>query len=316
MDRADHRIEILIEPGFVPVELASAVDVLRVANRLSFRRVFDWRLVSTSAAGPLEGMGGLSAQTTAPDDETALADALIVGGGASVKAAFATIVKRILRYKQAGRPAILLSDAASEWILRHRDGGSMAAHWESHAWISELHPDLRPSAQLYNHDAMITTAAGMLGTADVVLRLVAGKASAALATEISRVLVMERIRDADTPQRATEGAMEWPLAPKLAQVIGLMEKHVETPLTMVQIAARAGVSVRQIERYFGRHVGLSPMAYYRRLRVRHGHALLKQTSLSVMEIAMICGFASQSNFTARYRDEFGITPTGFRRGLP
>ena len=314
MSGRTHRIEILIEPDFVPVELASTTDVLRVANRLSFKQLFDWHFVSTSATGQIEGMGGLSAQAKVPDDEAPLDDALIVCGGASVKAEFASIVRRILRYKRAARPMILLSDAAAEWILRHRDGGSMATHWESLAWMNELHPDLQPSAQLYNHDA-ITTAAGMLGTADVMLRLVASVESAALATEVSHVLVMERIRDAETPQRATDAAIEWPFVPKLAHVMRLMEQHIEKPLTMAQMARQAGISARQIERYFGRYVGLSPMAYYRRMRVRRGHALLKQTSLSVMEIALICGFASQSNFTTRYRDEFGITPSGFRRSL-
>ena len=74
-----------------------------------------------------------------------------------------------------------------------------------------------------------------------------------------------------------------------------------------------GVSRRQIERLFKRYVGEVPTKYYLDMRLRRARSLLLQTSMSIMEVAVACGFQSPPHFSKCYRDLFGHTPSAERR---
>ena len=83
-------------------------------------------------------------------------------------------------------------------------------------------------------------------------------------------------------------------------------------LTMEQFAARIGVSSRQMERLFRKHTGLSPNKYYMQLRLAKSRALLLQTDMSVIDVALASGFGSAAHFARCYRSHFGETPRRLR----
>ena len=103
--------------------------------------------------------------------------------------------------------------------------------------------------------------------------------------------------------------------PKLIQVIKLMEQHLEEPLDRAALAQRVRLSTRQLERLFGKYLGRSPARYYLELRLNRARLLLLQTNMSVIDVALACGFVSASHFSKCYRDFFGKTPRK-ERGLP
>lgn len=94
-----------------------------------------------------------------------------------------------------------------------------------------------------------------------------------------------------------------------------MENAVEVPLSTTELASIAGFSVRQLERKFRALLKQSPVAYYRSIRLRRAKRLIVQTSLSVTAIALACGFGSQSNFSKKYAQEFGVSPSKHRLQL-
>jgi transcriptional regulator GlxA family with amidase domain len=96
--------------------------------------------------------------------------------------------------------------------------------------------------------------------------------------------------------------------PKLIQVIQLMEANLEEPLSRSQLADAAGLSSRQMERLFSKYLHRSPARYYVELRLNRARLLLLQTNMSVIDIALACGFVSASHFSKCYRDFFGKTP--------
>ena len=65
--------------------------------------------------------------------------------------------------------------------------------------------------------------------------------------------------------------------------------------------------------HFRRQVGMSPMQYVTLSRLNHARTLLRSTDLSVMEIAMQCGYTDMSNFIRRFRRQYGMTPLQFRK---
>ena len=84
-------------------------------------------------------------------------------------------------------------------------------------------------------------------------------------------------------------------------------------MSLDELAASVGVSRRQIERLFKRHLDRVPTRYYLELRLRRARELLLQTSMSIMDITIACGFQSPPHFSKCYRSLFGYPPSAERQ---
>ncbi len=96
--------------------------------------------------------------------------------------------------------------------------------------------------------------------------------------------------------------------PKLSKVIQMMEKNIEEPISPSTLASDVGMSTRQLERLFRRYLNRSPKRYYMELRLQKARNLLMQTDMSVINVALSCGFASPSHFSKCYRAQYETTP--------
>ncbi|MGC4851238.1 helix-turn-helix transcriptional regulator [Micromonospora sp. DT15] len=97
----------------------------------------------------------------------------------------------------------------------------------------------------------------------------------------------------------------------LRRAITFLEEHADRDISAADIAGAAGVSLRAVQLAFRRHLGTTPMAYLRRVRlVRAHHDLVRADPRqeTVSAIASRWGFASHSRFTARYHASFGVPP--------
>jgi AraC-like DNA-binding protein len=92
-----------------------------------------------------------------------------------------------------------------------------------------------------------------------------------------------------------------------------MHANIDEPLSVDEVATAAGISRRQLERLFKRHVGQVPTRYYQQMRLRRARQLLLQSGMSIMAIAQACGFRSPPHFSKAYRAHFGHTPSAERR---
>ena len=101
--------------------------------------------------------------------------------------------------------------------------------------------------------------------------------------------------------------------PRVLSVLRAMYDNVETPLTLSELAASAGISRRQIERQFRQLLDEAPAQTYRNIRLDRARTLLMETNLSVIEIAMATGFNSNAVFSRHYKERYGETPRGHRR---
>jgi transcriptional regulator GlxA family with amidase domain len=103
--------------------------------------------------------------------------------------------------------------------------------------------------------------------------------------------------------------------PTLLAVLARMEATLEEPLAREALAGEGGVSVRQLERLFRAHLGSTIAAHYLALRLDRARALLRQTTLPVLQVAMASGFASAAHFSRAYRARFGQPPRAERGGM-
>lgn len=195
------------------------------------------------------------------------------------------------------------------------DGYRCTIHWENLAAFSENFPDIEVSAQLFEVDRNRFTCAGGTASADMMLHLVAQQHGQGLANEVAEQIMHERIRSHDERQQMSVANRIGARHSKLAGIISTMQQNLEEPLTRTALAKEADLSTRQLERLFRRYLNRSPARYYLELRLQRARQLLLQTNMSVMNVALACGFVSASHFTKCYRAYFGRTPYR-ERGLP
>ena len=102
---------------------------------------------------------------------------------------------------------------------------------------------------------------------------------------------------------------------RIRKAVRLLQDRLGETLELDAVAREAGLSTRQLERLFRKYLSRSPARYYLELRLNRARLLLLQTNLSVIDVALACGFVSASHFSKCYRDFFGRTPRK-ERGLP
>ena len=100
--------------------------------------------------------------------------------------------------------------------------------------------------------------------------------------------------------------------PELAPALAALQDESKTLLTNVALARIVGKSVSAFERQFKQHLQTSPMQFYRTLRLARAAASLIQTSNSIAEIALSCGFSDQSHLTRQFKQMYGSTPSDWR----
>ena len=105
---------------------------------------------------------------------------------------------------------------------------------------------------------------------------------------------------ADTAPRAVRRAREF------------LDAHVDTRISLQDLAGVTGLPPSRLLRAFARAVGLSPHAYQRQVRLRHATALIRGGT-SISEAAAAAGFADQAHFTRLFRRAMGIPPGAYQR---
>lgn len=92
----------------------------------------------------------------------------------------------------------------------------------------------------------------------------------------------------------------------------IMHEHIESRLTIQDIAVRVGVGYSTFRKNFKKYTGMSPAAYFQDLRIRRAEDLLRTTDMPVKEIAYRLDFGSADYFSALFRSRTGRTPREFR----
>ena len=99
----------------------------------------------------------------------------------------------------------------------------------------------------------------------------------------------------------------------LLNVLEHIEAAPEEAQSRQSLAETAGVSVRQLERLFQSHLGCTIGQHMSSLRLERARLLLRQTSLSVLEVAVASGFTSAAHFSRAYRSRYGYPPRTERK---
>lgn len=105
------------------------------------------------------------------------------------------------------------------------------------------------------------------------------------------------------------------LAPAVrGRVADYVEANLDQPLTLDDLAAEAGLSAYHFAKMFKISFGQPPHRYVTDHRISKAKELLADASIRLADVALACGFSSQSHFTNSFRRYAGVTPRRFRQG--
>ncbi len=302
------KMDVILEDDFVITEFACVVDLARVANRVLGFKKFSWNFYSQKA-------GEKTSSSCAKIDTSQIpgtpdCDYAIFLGNSDPSYASLDVSKYLPRYRFRGAKIILLSEAASRYISANHDlADGSTTHWENRLLLEEQQGIFGIGKELSTTKSNTVTSAGMSATADTMLMLIREHISGAKFKILTRIFLNETIRQPQTLQSEV-GANGCRKNAKLDQIIKVMQENIEHPLPITALCKTVDRSHRHIERLFRAHLGSSPSAYYRELRLNRAHYLLLNSELSVEEIAIACGF--KSGLSANYKLIFGKTSAKHR----
>jgi transcriptional regulator GlxA family with amidase domain len=303
------RIAFILVPSFSMIAFASAVEALRLANRVGERALYSWHMFSRSG-GPETASNGIVLHCEGGLEQAgSFATLVLCSGIDGHKFQDRTLTAWLRRMDRQGADIGALC-TASHILARAGllDGYRCTIHWENLAGFAESFPEIDATSELFEIDRNRFTCSGGTAALDLMLNMIALQHGQALAAGVSEQIIHERIRDRHDHQRMALTARLGIRHPKLIAVVKMMEGNLEEPLDRGELAAAAGLSSRQLERLFRKYLNRSPARYYLELRLNRARLLLLQTNLSVIDVALACGFVSASHFSKAYRDFFGKTP--------
>lgn len=305
---------LIMQPEFPLNALILASEALRIANQNSGRELFRWRFVSEDGS-PVRASNGMwmsaddSLQTMPPADYY-----LVFEGNLPVQRNSPKLLNQLRNVARFGA-TIGAVDTGSFALAQAGlvDDRQVVLHWEAVPSFKERFPQVGVNGQIYLMENQRITCAGGVATLDMMLDLIGRLKSPTLANEVANALV-HTPRPATAPQRLDD-------RPKLAKltlsdrILAVMERHLDFPLSLQEIADRLEVSHKTVLRECLRSFEETPMRLYLRIRLQASRNMLFYEEFSIKDVATACGFSYPSVFSRAFLAQFGMSPRDFRDTL-
>ena len=313
-----HRVAVLALDGVVPFDLGIPSRVFDAARDQDGASLYE--VVTCS-------LGGRPVQTSADfrisvdHDESALmsADTVVIATQlpTGVLAEQGTLPPPLARAMAAIPDTTrLISICTGAFHLAAAgllDGRPATTHWCHVEDFRALFPQVQLDPDvLFVDDGRVLTSAGAAAGIDLCLHVVRRDHGAVVANNAARRVVVPPQRDGGQAQfierplprystASTSATREWALT------------QLHKPLSLENLAAQAGMSVRTFTRRFRAEVGVSPNQWLTQRRVERARELLEMTDLPVETIAAEAGFGSATSLRGHLHAAIGVAPLAYRR---
>ena len=303
------RFVFVLLDNFTMLCFASALESLRIANRMAGKELYAWYLVG-EGGDTVSCSAGTAFKLDDALPELTRDDTVMLCGGIDVQQATTRAMLNWVR-REARRGLKMAGLCTAGYTLAKAglmDGKRATIHWENQDSFSEEFQEVELTKSVFVIDGNRMTTAGGTSSIDLMLKIIADDHGEELANAVADQLIYSSIRTDQDTQRLSVPTRIGVRHPKLSQVIQMMEANIEEPISPSLLAKEVGMSTRQLERLFRRYLNRSPKRYYMELRLQKARNLLMQTDMSVINVALACGFASPSHFSKCYRAHYDTTP--------
>jgi len=306
---APRRFVFVLLDRFTMLSFSCAIEPLRLANYVAGKTLYTWLL---AGEGGVEATcsNGATFKLDMGLEDVDREDTLLVCGGLDIQRATTKPVLNWLR-REARRGNVIGGMCTGAYALAKAgllDGKRATIHWENQDGFLEEFEQVKLTKSVFVMDGNRLTTAGGTSSIDLILKIIAADHGQDLANNVADLLIYSSIRTDQDTQRLSIPTRIGVRHPKLSQVIQMMEGNIEDPLSPADLADQVDMSTRQLERLFRRYLNRSPKRYYMELRLGKARNLLMQTDMSVINVALACGFASPSHFSKCYRSHYNTTP--------
>jgi len=306
-------VQLVVLPNATRLDLVLCMEVLRFANVVSGRSLFDIRIVSSNR-DPVQLSDGGVAMPDATINEAPRPDvAIVIGGHPPPDDA-------ILPYnswlRKLARFGIILGGI--DWgVVVLAEAGLLedcrvAAHWEVTARLLEHPGTLRVTEDLYAFDRNRITCAGRCAITEMMLYLIQHLYGASVAIATGQDLVYSSPRPANTPQKLSHGLLPTTADRRLAKCLAAIEASPETPLSLTELAGIAEVSPRYLQKLAQKELGTSIMEYSLSFRLSKARDLVLHTDMPMLEIAAATGFSAAAVFARAFKQRYGKSARSYR----
>ena len=307
------RFVFVLLPDYSAMSFVSMLETLRLANRMAGQRRFDWRICAQDGQPVQDSIGGQFPVDGTLED-VHRDDVVVICSGAKVhKQDIGKVIVWLRRIARSGcRIAGLYTGAyvmAKAGLLQ---GQRATIHWENREAFAEEFPDVLLREYTFISRGKRYSTAGGTAAVDLTLHLISEAEGESLSNLVADQLNYTNIRVLQHSARMQVADRIGFRHPKLSEILALMETNLEEPLRPGDLAQTVNISTRQLERLFRRYLQSTPKKYYTEMRLQRAQHLLLQTSMTVTNVGLACGFNTASHFSRLFRQRYGMSPHKLR----
>ncbi|MES4891641.1 helix-turn-helix domain-containing protein [Streptomyces sp. NPDC096012] len=312
-----HTVAVLALDGVIPFDLSAPIDTFGRALLPDGRVPYRVRVCSAREDGSVSA-GAFTVRAPYGLEALGEADTIILPGVAEPPRTLPPGVPEALRAAAANgtRIASICVGAFLFAATGLLDGLRATTHWIAARDLAERHPEVTVDPNvLYVDNGQFLTSAGAAAALDMCLHMIRKDFGSAVAAHAARMSVMPLEREGGQAQFIVHALPPAPAGTTLEPLLQWLEDHCDRELTLDEVAARAGMSTRTLNRRFREQTGTTPLQWLHRARVRRAQYLLETTSHTVEHIAVQTGFGSPTAFRERFRRVAGTSPQAYRKSF-
>ncbi len=311
------RILVVTVPPVDELDLVGPLHVFNSVNRLAGRPIYTIEVVTRADRLTVEGEGGVLTFIARKHFSKVIGacdSVLLVCGLASRsvrdRALSHWLKKKAVEVRRLGAVCVSAFLLAEAGLL---DGRRATAHWKFGRELAARYPAVRVEHDpIWVKDGNIYTSAGTSAGIDLALAWVEEDCGAGLAHEAARELVLFLRRPGGQPQVSVSLASQASEMTSIRELQIWIAEHLETRLSVEDLAERMSMSVRNFERVFTREVGTTPSQYVLQVRVEAARRQLERTDRALKQVASAVGFGSVDVMRRAFIRLLGITPRRYR----
>ncbi len=306
-------IGVLIFPDFQLLDAAGPISTFEIAMRFAVGApAIRAMAIEPGAVRSSSGVEMVARSIKPP----AAITSLIVAGGEGVRSAAAcertlsfvrSAAKRGVRIASVCSGAYILAEAGLLDGKRATTHGQRTRHFVATSPKVKLEPD-----QIFVRDGDIWTSAGITAGIDLSLAMIAEDFGEEIAQRTARQLVLYHRRSGGQSQFSSLLELKAPTG-RFAPLLAWARENLDAPLTVEDMAERAGMSTRHFSRAFIAETGTTPSKAVERLRIEVAKQRVQASSEAIERVAETTGFGDPERMRRAFIRAFGQPPQSLRR---
>jgi transcriptional regulator GlxA family with amidase domain len=311
------RVIVTVVPPVDELDLVGPLQVFNAVNRLAGRTIYTIEVVTNADHLTVEGEGGILTFLARHhfNKVTGACDSVLLVCGIGTRSVRDPALSSWLR-AMAGKVRRLGAVCAASFLLAEAgllDSRRATAHWKFGRELAARYPRVCVEHNpLWVKDGNIYTSAGLSAGIDLALAWVEEDCGAGLAHEAARELVLFLRRPGGQPQVSVSLASQASEMTSIRELQIWIAEHLDSRLSVEDLANHVSMSVRNFERVFTREVGSTPSQYVLQMRVEAARRRLERTNMGLKQVASAAGFGTVDVMRRAFIRLLGITPRRYR----